>query len=669
CAGQGCLGACGGLLPGVYPAMNFYPPKTDNHFGEQARFYRDWLSGQGFPLLVTETNRDHHFLRLLLLLGVKLLGPYNQAGGTDFGYTTAVNNWGAPLSFQTSDYEFASLLSPAGEFNRSMLLEARILRDLMDAIPGLGLAQPAPLPEGFHIPENVFATALSLPEGGLIAGGMGYGSESAEAVWPDTGCGIVFAPGRCAFFMSNVSLKPLGMDAEITFANATPVRLSKDGLVFAAEQPVTQIVVNGQAKTLSEGETWIVDGLSVTLLPWEEAAARRLPCPDSSDRTSVPVPLALSRAMGKRADLNAALPARPVENGNLSLEQNGVLRGCGFYQAQVACENLQGILLTDAADLVSVTLGDAFLGTHSPQGHPLFLPVPAISKQAQTLQVAAEIWGHCNFDDPRAPSLRIQSTRGVRGIVAVSSATPLALWRRTDAAAGVAPQLIPLGVWLTSETPARGIFSTLQPVAGSARLLHFQGLEAQAEVYVAGRFAGAVDRYRPWLDIGGLPAEDGILRLECRVTQSDYTQPCGIPMLYQGEPVRDVSLQALGEAELDRALRAADPQKTSDWALPLRLRAGQTAALHAIIPAEDCELMLEGRNVKVTVLRGGHICGRLILNAPSLPPMRGGRPDRAYLPGCWGDDLHAYVEGLCDGAELSAISCRTTGVFQPAQTR
>ena len=65
--------------------------------------------------MVTETSREHHLLRRMMLNGVKLLGPFNQVGGTCFGFTNAINNWGRPLSFLTSDYNFGGLINGQGE--------------------------------------------------------------------------------------------------------------------------------------------------------------------------------------------------------------------------------------------------------------------------------------------------------------------------------------------------------------------------------------------------------------------------------------------------------------------------------------------------------------------------------------------------------------------------
>lgn len=142
CAGQGGIIQATGLAPGVMPTCNFYPNDRDPSFEEKVLRYGSLLRGMGYPLLVTETNRSHYLLRRLLSCGAKLLGPYLQVSGTDFGFTNATNNWGKPLAFMTSDYDFQGMISPEGHL-REEAYEGRLLRRLMDAY-GTPLAEAEP---------------------------------------------------------------------------------------------------------------------------------------------------------------------------------------------------------------------------------------------------------------------------------------------------------------------------------------------------------------------------------------------------------------------------------------------------------------------------------------------------------------------------------------------
>ncbi len=660
CAGQGGIDASGGLMPGVFPAMNFYPSEDDSLFGQRVLFYQKWLSDQRFPLLVTETNRDHHFLRLLLLLGVKLIGPYNQAGGTDFGFTTAINNWGQPVSFQTSDYDFASLVTPSGEYRKHMVLEARVLRGIIDSVPGIAEAVPCSLPEGFAAAEDVFATALALPSGGIIAGGMVYGREERKAVWPAGGYEVSFLPGRCAVILNGVSLMTAGMDAQITFANAAPVLIEKDRIVFAAEQPQTHIVINGRLVSFETGDTQMVDGIAVTLLPWEKATDFT---PEIKESRSISTPFLKSSITD--AALFCSLPEMELDAGRLTLEANGILNGYGLYEARLNFDGVQGLLFTDAADVLTITLGGQHMGVFSPEGHSVYLPAKGFEGQ-QSIQALAEIWGHSNFDDHRTPTLRVKSTRGIKSIVAVSSVTPLPLWLRTDSVSGAAPQLTGLGNWLTTDMPACGVFRTHQKKTGSVQILHFEGLLAKVQVYVNGVYMGMANRFRPFVDISAASCDDGLLRIECHVEKMDYCEPCGTPVLYQGQLVQNVTVKAVGEAKLYKALSAIEASRESLF-LPLQLGDGQKAVLHGIIADGDCEITLSGREIKATILRGGHVCGRLVVGSDVLPAMKGGRPETATLPACWGNDVYLYLEPITKEAQLTNIRIRTLGTYLPEE--
>lgn len=132
CAGQGGIEQATGLVKGVMPTCNFYPNDRDPAFEEKVLMYGSLLREMGYPLLVTETNRSHYLLRRLLSCGAKLLGPYLQVSGIDFGFTNATNNWGKPLAFMTSDYDFHGMISPEGHI-RPEAYEGRMLRRLMDA--------------------------------------------------------------------------------------------------------------------------------------------------------------------------------------------------------------------------------------------------------------------------------------------------------------------------------------------------------------------------------------------------------------------------------------------------------------------------------------------------------------------------------------------------------
>ncbi|GGD85720.1 beta-galactosidase [Paenibacillus nasutitermitis] len=186
CAGQGGLWEASGFADDVVVTCNFYPNDLDAHFEEKVLHYREQLEARGMPLLVTETNRSHFLLRRLLSAGTKLLGPYLQVSGTDFGFTNATNNWGSPLAFLTSDYDFGGMISPEGHL-REEAYEGRMLARLLAAYgPSLGGAKAqgrrGVLEAGDGLdPEGLIGPfSLRLAEGGELLFLANAGSSEAD---------------------------------------------------------------------------------------------------------------------------------------------------------------------------------------------------------------------------------------------------------------------------------------------------------------------------------------------------------------------------------------------------------------------------------------------------------------------------------------------------------
>src|SRR5699024_8834023 len=97
------------------------------------------------PFLLTETNREHSFLKRLLVCGARLISPYNQTAGSTLDWYNGLTNWGtqeSPLSLIASDYDFASMIGAAGEVNEEFY-EARLLAGLILSL-GESLAKSHP---------------------------------------------------------------------------------------------------------------------------------------------------------------------------------------------------------------------------------------------------------------------------------------------------------------------------------------------------------------------------------------------------------------------------------------------------------------------------------------------------------------------------------------------
>ena len=119
CCGQDDIVKSGGLTDGLYSAFNVYSPGDFKGLEQRALHLNEAAALRKMPFMITETNREHDFLKRLLACGAKLLGPYNQTSGTTMDFYTGITNWGpkdAPVAIMATDYYFKSMIGSAGNY-------------------------------------------------------------------------------------------------------------------------------------------------------------------------------------------------------------------------------------------------------------------------------------------------------------------------------------------------------------------------------------------------------------------------------------------------------------------------------------------------------------------------------------------------------------------------
>lgn len=472
CTGQGGLFEATGDAEGVVPTCNFYPNDRDPEFEEKALGYRERLAERNYPLLVTETNRSHFLLRRLLGCGAKMLGPYLQVSGTDFGFSNATNNWGDPLAFLTSDYDFGGMISPEGRI-RPEAYEGRLLGRLIDAY-GESLAEAvplngvSPLSLGAGAPKAVLnPRALRLSRGGQLVfvhhAGESTGDEEearysqVPLLLPDgRETAIRLATGQSVALPANVPIPAWGTllhaTAELFLRQEDEMGLliafHADGsgelafrdcvepLVWETEE-VELVEEEGRIR-FAFGErrpAWIrakaPDGASLTLAILDRATAlevERIKANGEIDTrkreqyADQPVDTPL-RWTAVRVDPSAppgGAEFRSVPHLNF-LEKHGIYRGYAWYEAELgkaASGESKGWLLRRASDVLSLYVDGAYRGTYVPGGSDRYVESPEAA--TRKLTVRAEIWGHSNFHDVRQPGLDISSSKGLKDIVSVA---------------------------------------------------------------------------------------------------------------------------------------------------------------------------------------------------------------------------------------------------------
>lgn len=701
CAGQGNLFRATGHAERVMPTCNFYPDDRDPEFEEKVLHYHRRLAELGYPLSVTETNRAHFLLRRLLAAGSKLIGPYLQVSGTNFGFTNAVNNWGDPLAFLTTDYDFHGMIASTGE-TREEYDEGRLLAGIVRTFgAALALAKPAPgvvqadgsLPAcagmRYALRLEGGGWLLSLPNVGEAAGKVVLRGERGD--YP-VRTALVVDRRRCPLLPYEVPLAHWGLEGRIAYATAELFHAERaDGfcaLVFAAD---------GEAEVALQ-----LEGISRILADRAEAVRQERGCliASKTDRASADIELAdgtilrivlLDRPLAlrfrgldgqgnpvqigdRRTDGGtAAAPAgadwavsawtthagasrfvRDVPPGEpLALEKNGVYRGYGWYewsgQADLPAGETIGLLLRGASDVLSVHADGRYEGTYLPGGRSVY--VPLAEPLRRDLVIRAEIWGHSNFDDVLLPSLRLASTKGLSGLMAVRKVHDLSRNMRFRPcgpvpADGGLPQtagdpddcaVIGWGGWISTDAVETGLYSkTFMPDAqASSWVLHLDGLQARCVVFVNGQCAGEADLTDPCVDLTPFvrPGKEAILSL---YLERRYRRPAGAVKLYEGIPLTGLRIRHADERQLRQHAEAGRPHAVRAE-FPLELPPGALAWLHGSMTAADgakpVVMRVQGRNAKVTILLDGRAAGRIWLPCANVRPrLTGGAQDHAVLP-------------------------------------
>ncbi|WP_405577602.1 beta-galactosidase [Streptomyces sp. NBC_01092] len=646
CSGQGDLTGATGDVDGVVPACNFYPDDDSPDIEAEVRRYAALVAERGVPLLITETNRRHRTLRRLLASGAKLIAPYLQSSGWNFGYTPSSGNWGRPGNFMSHGYDFGGYVTSTGA-QRPEFAEAQVLAAVVETWGDqLALATTTFTDLDADFPTSSEPSALNLPEGGRLVAVPHLGTEPGTAVVE--GVPVAVAPGSCPLMAVDVPLRPWGVDAILSLASADLVAAADGVLVFSSDVPVT-VVLNGARTEIPVSERRTVAGVTLVVLPSARAARLRsvdadgtVHVTDAPNRPAKSAPTAV-REVRRRC---AAAPEAPAGRHALppTLESLGVYRGRGTYRTATDLTDVDELLLTGAADIVDLSVAGR---THPPIagfGAARRIDVRDVTGSV-AVEAVVEIWGHANFDDARLPALRIGALRGLGTLWKVRGTTDVsALWTvHGHWAADPAPIRV-LGGWSSTRVAEPVTYTrTLHSPTPSA--LHLRGVVEPLRVRVDDGEAETVHAENPWVL---LPAGAH----QVSVTLPHHPSGPGLRAeLLASEAVRDWSCAAQNDELLTRF--AARPGRTEEVRLPLALKPGEEAWLDVDLPPspEGYLIRLEATQVRVTGWAGGECVGRVW--AGDRPAFSGGDPDALWVPPGW-PGLTLFAQGI-EGREAPEI--------------
>lgn len=481
CAGQGDIKRAGGTIEGVVPALNLYPDNYDEEFENKLIHVYKEFKNLGFPVCVTETNRLHSLLKRLLLNGVKFIAPYNQVGGTDFGFTTSINNWGRPLSLLTHDYDFGGMISPQGKLNEEFY-EGRLLSGLISAFgEELALSEPEykhdfKVTSDFKLTNNSIS-ALRLKGGGYLLGiaNVDHRNGRAQLSFEDMKIPrysfLKIDEQRCQIILRDIPLNPLNIIGKINYSTgeiaAAEIRGNTTIIVLYSDyEGEISIAVEGKERILTENVKHFNEKDSdVFVFNSNEAGKAVFYCKDGkrfiiktcSRREA-------SRFISITDNGDIILPAKELSEGqdfkrletvwtwngrvgaelldidnrlevvgnHMFMEELGFYRGYAWYRGErILGEeiSIKGYIIHNAADIVSVYINGKYHGIFTPGGNCVFIEDENTSNRIDAV-IRTEIWGHSNFDDSRLPALKIDSLKGMCGMTIVTNTIDLSRnWR------------------------------------------------------------------------------------------------------------------------------------------------------------------------------------------------------------------------------------------------
>ena len=680
CAGQGDLAGATGGVPAVVPAANFYPDDSSPDIEAEVLAYQRELAARGIPLLVTETNRLHLTLRRELLAGARLLAPYLQSSGWNFGLNPSTGNWGNPGNFMTHSYDFGGYVSVDGA-TRPEYFEGIKLAAVVGAL-GARLASAVPVLDAplELLPDFASSSVrpvLALSGGGYLAGLPNLGGQ-AGTLQLKTGGGafaaITVPPGKCPLLVASLPLQDWGVPGvlELATAELRAVTRTASALELAfADTPGAVLVVGsdripevraGQAEfrghlliaelSAGPGEVVFDDGTrlswvthtDVEALSAESAGVSAANSAENRERWggSSPAAVVLSRSVASPARLFADVPATRHPDAP-ALEALGVYAGRGRYRAAVpaGCNQL---LIDGAADILALSFRPGAgnpvpLGTLTPFGAAAVVGLPAAEGGELTADV--EIWGHSNFGDPRLPALSLGALRGTGTVLAVTGSVDVSgLWRVHGGGQWAEPgrALRPFGGWSSSRLGVgieyRKTLPT--PATGEEGYLHFDGLASPVSVRVGDLAPILVVPENPFLR---LPRQADSWDIAVSFPHDPSHGP-GAVTLHSGVRLQDWTVQALPQDTLDELARnAGTPAAGTEAPLPVEVAAGEACWLKPDVAGlEDGSgyfLRASGSGLMLSAWLDGTRLGRVMLGMnddDGTPQMRGGDPGVIWLP-------------------------------------
>lgn len=654
CCGQNDLLRAGGLTPGLYTAFNVYSDAASGELETRVLHLYRSVSERNMPLLITETNREHSYLKRLLACGAKLISPYNQTAGNTTEWHNSITNWGinkTPIALMATDYDFDSMIGSAGEVNEE-IYESRLLSGLLHSFIEDFVSAVPKEAEDIQItskqPVNTVVPKLCTKRGEFL--GI---SNLGEA-----DCVVVEYQGEAlSLNMEALETKLLAFDLELSKESRLKLLCSNYEVGYVANEHgkikaalygkgdcYTVLEKNDERKIIKKEGALIEKGIQIyedndiTILIGlkEDIALTSIPklpdmrCPVTEQMEELPV-----------SQIQIADYVEPeinwIETQLQYLEKLRQYRGIGCYEVEI--EEAGEYLLQDVADILTITregiVNDVIYG----RGNSIINYM-----EPGKYRFYVEIWGHSNFDDIRCKSLRMSSLKGIKKAVQLTyqkdisdnwlfdlDEQPIGEWsffRHSNY-----NTIMGIDSYIKAVSPLRAIYDKWVdvPKECDSLYLHFSQADCMIYVYINGHYEGIVLKDDPYVDIS-------------QYTDCDRIEVClRTERKYHSEQVGKVLL--IGGKKIDKCLygkvpveEVKMPEKVDKVSLPFHMKDQKNYLMTLpITPKEDKEIKLffKGQDVKLTIIWDKKAIGRLVLENEKFPEVKGGRGDVAYLNSMW----------------------------------
>ena len=673
-AGKGDVDAATGSVARIAPSFNIYPPFSDPTVEEKMEIIqKEILMPRGLPLLATETEREHNFMRRELASGVRLISPYCQTATTNFDCRNGVCAWSSTpekrIVYITNDYDMGSMLKADGAVTREFL-ESRLLANFFHTMGEVVAAGTPFAQHEIHV-ETTFRTndegvhAMALAGGGELLCLPNLSREEGEAtitVREET-FRLRVEGDTTRLLLFDMSMARWGYPSATIVWTALDLGWIDNGeMVMYGQGDGVCLSVNGERRVLHGGDTLTVDGKPLTLRVEVRETVARMQSPYLPAFTQAANPPWESEQTTLAAACDAPRMQADRELPIEAMERFGAYGGRALYQFDVP--NCKGLMLLGATDIAALWVNGEHQRTWISDASMQRLPVTSGQVTLRT-----EIWGHTCFDETYNRLLHMNTLRGLEGAWAIREERLVqSNWRFSPDEGAFGAYVTP--VW--SALPCLTDFGTLipkgsirsglyrrelrMPEQGDTRWLSLEGLGMDAAVYVNGKLVAVVDRTNPYVEITEQTVAGRVEELILRVRADSCESLPGRLCLIGAKRLDKARVGVCSVAEI------AAPREISGDAptLPLRLHGGEAKWLKLHVTPAQQELWLrpEGKEIMVTAVSHGRVLGRLMPQSDINALFRSGDALRVWLPKEWlrqDTEIRLLVEGLSDAGELNAL--------------